>query len=140
MLNSNTFKMYTNKNNYSLNFEFLNINFFFFLVLQKYNLISVYFFIVDKILYKNKSNHTELIFVNSLKTDIHYFITNKFFKKTKSLSSIFSNCIWIERELRELNEINYITLNDNRKLLLNYNYNNIISYNNYNNIINDLNI
>jgi len=93
MLNSNTFKMSTNKNNYSLNFEFLNINFFFFLVLQKYNLISVYFFIVDKILYKNKSNHTELIFVNSLKTDIHYFITNKFFKKTKSLSSIFSNCI-----------------------------------------------
>lgn len=47
---------------------------------------------------------------------------------------------WIEREIKEFNQINFINLIDSRKLLLNYNYNLNLDYSNYNNIINDLKI
>ena len=45
-----------------------------------------------------------------------------------------------ERENKEFNNIFFQNLNDTRKLLSNYNYNKNLQYNNFNNIINDINI
>lgn len=61
-------------------------------------------------------------------------------KNIQSISSVYSGNSWIEREVREFNKIFFVNLNDTRKLLLSYNYNDTLHYNNYNNIINDINI
>ena len=51
-------------------------------------------------------------------------------KNLTSVSNIYySNC-WVERELKEINKINFINLKDSRKLLLNYNYNSELVYSN----------
>ena len=70
--------------------------------------------------------------------DYQILIESKIKSNFNSLSSIYSGASWIERELKESNTILYTNLNDSRKLLLNYNLNDSIQYNNYNNIINDL--
>ena len=46
----------------------------------------------------------------------------------------------MERELKESNNIFFLNLIDNRKLLFNYNYNNNLEYNHFNSIINDIKI
>jgi Ni,Fe-hydrogenase III component G len=57
-----------------------------------------------------------------------------------SISKIYFGNTWVERELKEFNNIYFIGLIDNRKLLSNYNYNNKLNYNQFNSIINDLKI
>jgi Ni,Fe-hydrogenase III component G len=48
--------------------------------------------------------------------------------------------LWCEREVREFNKVNYVNLTDTRKLLSNYNYNENLQYNNFNNILNDIKV
>jgi Ni,Fe-hydrogenase III component G len=57
-----------------------------------------------------------------------------------SISKIYFGNTWVERELKEFNNIYFIGLIDSRKLLSNYNYNNKLNYNQFNSIISDLKI
>lgn len=57
-----------------------------------------------------------------------------------SISNIYKSFGWVERELKESNNLVFKGLKDSRKLLLNYNYNINNHYINYNNIINDIKI
>ena len=55
-----------------------------------------------------------------------------------SISNVYKSNVWVERELKEFNDIFYFNMNDSRKLLLNYNYNKVLPYSQYNNIIEDI--
>ena len=76
-------------------------------------------------------NHQSIFF------DYQVTSVTKINKKINSISKINKGSTWSEREDRELNNTNYIDLLDSRKLLLNYNYNSEVSYNGFNQIVND---
>lgn len=57
-----------------------------------------------------------------------------------STSQIYRGNTWIERESKEFSGIFFTNLLDNRKLLLNYNYNHDLQYNQFSNVIGDINI
>jgi Ni,Fe-hydrogenase III component G len=72
--------------------------------------------------------------------DLQLLVEFNFKNKIDSLSKIYSGNTWIERELKESNDVFFLDLLDNRKLLSNYNYNFTLEYNHYNSIINDIKI
>jgi hypothetical protein len=86
----------------------------------------------------NKNNY--YIALQTFFFDLQIFINIKFTNYLTSLSSVYSGNTWVERELKEFNEVYFINLIDNRKLLSNYNYNNNLQYNQFNNIVNDIKI
>jgi len=121
------------------NIFFIKLHFFFnFFCINKKNLNSLYFYILDCCVIKNANLYLYYIGYQSFFFDYQILIESKFKNLTNSLSYIYSGISWIERELKESNNFFYLNLNDSRKLLLNYNYSNSIEYNNYNHIINDL--
>ena len=126
---------YSNNNNI---FFIKLFNFFNFFCINKKNLNSLYFYILDCTIVNCFNSNLYYIGYQSYFFDYQILIESKFTKITNSISFIYPGISWIERELKESNDIFYLNLNDSRKLLLNYNYINSIQYNNYNNIINDL--
>lgn len=63
-----------------------------------------------------------------------------FYNNLQSISQIYCGNTWVEREIREFYNILFFNLLDSRKLLSNYNYNHNLEYNQFNNIIYDINI
>jgi hypothetical protein len=110
-----------------------NTNFLFFLI-NKYNLNSLFFYIVDSLVVKN----IYYITYQSFFYDFKILVKSRFKRNIKSLSRIYGNMIWSERENKEFNKVFFLNLKDSRKLLSNYNYNNHNNYNNYSTIINDI--
>lgn len=53
------------------------------------------------------------------RTNIHTVIALKDFS-LNSVSSVYQSCIWLERELSDFTNINFIGLTDTRRLLLDY--------------------
>ena len=98
----------------------------------------LYFYILDCTIINSLNLNLYYIGYQSLFFDYQILIESKFDNLTYSLSNIYSGASWVERELKETNNVFFFNLNDSRKLLLNYNYSNSIQYNNFNNIINDL--
>ncbi len=121
-----------NSNTYVISINSTNL---FFLINSK-NLSSVYFYILDGCICKN----TLFISYQSFFFDFKVLINIKFKDVLKSITNSNYGFSWVERELREFNNVSFFGLNDTRKLLSNYTYENTLSYNNYNNIINDLNL
>ena len=109
-----------------------------FFYINKKNLNCLYFYLLDMTIINNYKFNMYYIAFQSIFFDYQILIESKIKSNFNSLSSIYSGASWIERELKESNTILYTNLNDSRKLLLNYNLNDSIQYNNYNNIINDL--
>ena len=72
--------------------------------------------------------------------DLQIFVNINIIEKLSSLSKLYFGNTWIERELKENNEILFKNLTDNRKLLSNYNYNKSLEYNQFNSLINDIKI
>jgi hypothetical protein len=65
------------------------------------------------------TNYTDLLFFSKWNASIRLLLlsnTNKF----ESVSSIYYNAIWLEREISELFDLNISNLRDTRKLLLEY--------------------
>lgn len=137
-LNSFSFK-YSNLNNiYYINIKEKYLYFFF--LINKYNLNTLNFYNLDITNYKIINEYKYFIAYQSIFFDFKILIDTKFLKYTQSLSTINKGTLWLERENKEFSLIQYQNLNDTRKLLSNYNYNNNIQYNQFNNIINDLKI
>ena len=105
--------------------------FFFF---NKKNIYTSLFYILDILYNVNSIKISYQSFFFDLKVLINFKTINKYY----SLSNIYNSCIWLEREFKEINNINIVNLKDYRKLLYNYNYNKKFKYNNYSNIISDL--
>lgn len=140
ILNSNiiNFKYSYNNINYILNLS--EIYFYFFFLLNKKNLNTLNFYFLDIMLIKNANNLNYYAIYQSYFFDFKLLIETKFSKYITSVSTLYSGILWVEREVKEFSQSQYINLIDSRKLLSNYNYNNELLYNNYNNIINDLNL
>lgn len=140
ILNSNiiNFKYSYNNTNYILNLS--EIYFYFFFLLNKKNLNTLNFYFLDIMLIKNANNLNYYAIYQSYFFDFKLLIETKFSKYITSVSTLYSGILWVEREVKEFSQSQYINLIDSRKLLSNYNYNNELLYNNYNNIINDLNL
>lgn len=88
----------------------------------KYN--DVYF-PVDMCFYKNLENRNLIVGFSSYFTNNYYRLVFSFEKNYEtinflSISSIYSGFTWVERELSELNEINFLNLKDGRRLLTDY--------------------
>ena len=113
---------------------------YYFFLLNKKNTSNLNFYITDLTMFNNKTLNTYLIVYQSIFYDYKLLIQTSFKTNIQSLSSIYKGSLWIERETKEFNSINYLNMLDSRKLLSNYNYNTTLEYNNFNNIINDLKI
>lgn len=134
-LSNITFKYY-----YFNNIFFIKLlNFYYFFLVNRYNLNSMLFYNLDASIVKGKDNNY-FIALQTFFFDLQILIQVNFNKYLTSLSKVYSGNTWIERELKEFNEVYFINLNDNRKLLSNYNYNNSLQYNQFNNIVNDIKI
>lgn len=137
-LNNVRFKYSLLSNSYILSIS--EVYFYFFFLLNKKNLNTLNFYILDILTFNVKGTHSYYVNYQSLFFDFKILIETFFTKHAVSLSKVYFGSLWIERETKEFNQLNYTNLTDTRKLLLNYNYNSSLNYNNYNNILNDLNI
>lgn len=127
----------TYKYSYTNNIFFFNLNFNWFynyFIINKYNLNTTYFYILD-MLYLNNNVY---ISSQSFFFDIKILIESNIENFIQSISKIYPGCLWLEREMKEFSDITIFNLKDTRKLLTNYGYNKDMVYTNYNNIINDL--
>ena len=135
----------------SINFKYSQINniyyinikenfIYFFFLLNKHNVNSLNFYNLDITNYKLINNYKYFIAYQSIFFDFKILLDTTIFKNIKSISTINKGSLWLERENKEFSSIQYLNLNDSRKLLSNYNYNDAINYNQFNNIINDLKI
>lgn len=131
--------------NYSLvnntyNIKVTNDTLYYFFLINKKNTNTLNFYVLDIVTYLYTIWHKYFIAYQSIFFDYKILIETTFKKNTKSISSIYNGVLWVERETKEFNEIQYTNLLDTRKLLSNYNYNQNLEYNNFNSIINDLKI
>lgn len=124
---------------YNLNIKLYIINDLYLISLFiKKNLFNNIPFIVDYV-YLN-TNYLFIIF------NTYFFINNFNFiyinkKKVKSINNIYSNSLWLEREIKEFNNIFFFFSKDSRRLLLDYTIKiNNNNNNNNNNIFYDINI
>jgi len=112
------------------------INYYYFFLISKKNLNNMLFSNLDATI----QERNYYISVQTFFFDLKFFIEIKFKNYLFSLSSIYSGNTWTERELKESNEVFFINLADNRKLLSNYNYNDKIEYNQFNTMVGDIKI
>ena len=138
-----------NINNLNFKYSYLNNIFFlkldskfyyYFFLLNNKNINTLNFYILDILNYKNINLNNYFVSYQSIFFDFKLLVETQFEKRISSLSKIYKGSLWIERETKEFSSIEYNNLIDSRKLLSNYNYNNNLQYNNFNNIINDLKI
>lgn len=137
-VNSSTFKFSQLNNIYYINVK-ENFLYFFFL-LNKNNINSLNFYNLDVTNYKIINKYKYFISYQSIFFDFKILIDSTVSKPITSLSTVNKGTLWLERENKEFSLLQYTNLNDTRKLLSNYNYNNSIQYNQFNSIINDLKI
>lgn len=137
-INCSTFKFSQLNNIYYINIK-ENYLYFFFL-LNKNNLTSLNFYNLDITNYKIINKYKYFVSYQSIFFDFKILIDSTINNPIHSLSTINKGSLWLERENKEFSSLQYTNLNDTRKLLSNYNYNNSIQYNQFNSIINDLKI
>ena len=152
-------KIITNNNLWWLDFSILNlnnikfkyfyfsnifyiklINFFFFFLINKNNINNMLFYNLDSLIFNNNINDKYICGVQTMFFDLQVLLEINFNNKLTSLSGIYSGNTWLEREMKEMGNITFLNLLDNRKLLSNYNYNNNLEYTHFNSIINDIKI
>ena len=135
-LNSINFKYFYSNNIFSIKLK----NFYYFFLINKFNINSTYFYNLDATIVNKIVNKTYVISTQTFFYDLQLLLNINVANNVLSISKIYFGNTWVERELKEFNNIYFIGLIDNRKLLSNYNYNNKLNYNQFNSIINDLKI
>ena len=135
-LNSINFKYFYSNNIFSIKLK----NFYYFFLINKFNINSTYFYNLDATIVNKIVNKTYVISTQTFFYDLQLLLNINVANNVLSISKIYFGNTWVERELKEFNNIYFIGLIDNRKLLSNYNYNNKLNYNQFNCIINDLKI
>ena len=101
---------------------------------------NMFFYNLYAVICSKNSLNNYFIGIQTFFFDLQIFAEITFKDKLDSLSKVYSGNTWMERELKESNNIFFLNLIDNRKLLFNYNYNNNLEYNHFNSIINDIKI
>lgn len=95
-----------------------------FFLLQRLDLPQRLAHVVDGAQFSSSSNTWVLQYnLNVMLTDDRTTVntsvnSNKFY--LSSVSSVFKSCVWLERELSDFTNINFIGLSDTRRLLLDY--------------------
>jgi len=135
-LNSINFKYFYSNNIFSIKLK----NFYYFFLINKFNTNSTYFYNLDATILNKVVNKSYVISTQTFFYDLQLLLNINVANNVLSVSKIYFGNTWIERELKEFNNIYFIGLIDNRKLLSNYNYNNKLNYNQFNSIISDLKI
>jgi len=140
ILNSNTIKFSYQLSDNTFFFHITTRTYPFFIYFLKFLPQSNLFQVLDltniSLTQKNELCSIYQSVFNNLKLCIIFPIINQIFSST----NIFKSNTWLERELKEFSVINIQNLIDTRKLLLNYNYNNTLKFNQYSSIISDINI
>lgn len=136
---NNTIFLFSKTNNiYYLNLQ--NSFLYYMHLFNKFSLNGTKFFTLDKTVENCNLKKNYYVAIRSIFFDFQLLIKISTSEKIQSVSNVYNGDLWIERELREMNNIHYKNLQDSRKLLLNYNYNQQLQYNQYNNIIEDIQI
>jgi len=135
-LNSINFKYFYSNNIFSIKLK----NFYYFFLINKFNINSTYFYNLDATILNKVVNKSYVISTQTFFYDLQLLLNINVANSVLSISKIYFGNTWVERELKEFNNIYFIGLIDNRKLLSNYNYNNKLNYNQFNSIISDLKI
>jgi Ni,Fe-hydrogenase III component G len=135
-LNSINFKYFYSNNIFSIKLK----NFYYFFLINKFNINSTYFYNLDATILNKIVNKTYVISTQTFFYDLQLLLNINVANNVLSISKIYFGNTWVERELKEFNNVYFIGLIDNRKLLSNYNYNNKLNYNQFNSIVNDLKI
>jgi len=135
-LNSINFKYFYSNNIFSIKLK----NFYYFFLINKFNINSTYSYNLDATILNKIVNKTYVISTQTFFYDLQLLLNINVANNVLSISKIYFGNTWVERELKEFNNIYFIGLIDNRKLLSNYNYNNKLNYNQFNSIISDLKI
>lgn len=140
ILNTNNIDFNYSKENNIFFLQLSSVYYYYFFLLNKKNLSSPLFSNLDSVLISYTDNNNYYCVSQSMFSDFKIIVNILVGRNIQSISGVYSGNSWIEREVREFNKIFFINLNDTRKLLLNYNYNDTLYYNNYNNIVNDINV
>lgn len=125
----------TKLTNFNINLIVLNSWLNIYIIFLKYNslfyksmLIDINIFDYNKYITLNNNKKINLnciiyiflIFNLNIKISIFSFISE--IQKINSISNIFQNALWVERELSEMFGINFLNKLDTRNLLLDYSY------------------
>lgn len=88
----------------------------------KYTFKPLFLFCLDYFLYKNIKSFNSIISFASLFSPLRINIFVKLFNKKTlpTLSSLFINVIWLEREIIDFSNITIYNLKDTRRLMLDY--------------------
>ena len=135
-LNNINFKYFYFNNIFSLKLK----NFYYFFLINKFNLNSNYFYNLDGTILDKAVNKTYVLSIQTFFYDLQILLNINIINNALSISKNYFGNTWIERELKEFNNIYFIGLTDNRKLLSNYNYNSKLAYNQFNSMLNDIKI
>ncbi len=121
--------------NFQINLVVLNTWFYVFIIFIKYNslfykttLIDMNTFDYNKniLLLNNKKMSLNCIIYNfylyKYELKLNFFSFSSELKALNSISFFFNNALWLERELSEMFNINFLNKLDNRNLLLDYSY------------------
>lgn len=112
--------------------------YFYFFLLNRKNVNTLLFSNLDAVIVKSADNNNYYLSAQTIFFDFKFLIITKFNNYLQSITQIYPGNTWIERELREFNKTTFLNLVDTRKLLSNYNYESELSYNQFNEIINDI--
>lgn len=135
----NTLFMYLKESNIFI-LQIQQMYYYYFSLITKNNLNILYFYNLDGTLVNLNNQNVHYLVIQSIVADYKVLIKTSLHSALCSLSQIYPGNTWIEREIREFYSIFFINLCDSRKLLSNYNYNKNLNYNQFNQILSDINI
>lgn len=151
LYSNNTISLNFLKTSYLLNINFFNIQTNKFthmttILHLRYSFNPLFFGSLEMFLYKNFDSYIFLAnfesFLSTFRINIYTLLNSKLL--LPSLSKLFSNTIWLEREILDFSNITFFNLVDTRRLLIDYTQkrqypsNTIIYDYTYNHFINDL--
>lgn len=123
------------------NIFFVNISqsfYYFFFLINKRNSNGLLLLNLDAVILKSTPKNYYYLATQTVFGDYRILTCIKFINYIQSISQVFAGNTWIERELKEFNEVIFLNLIDTRKLLSNYNYETDLNYTHFNEIVNDI--
>lgn len=136
ILNTNFNKFLINKTNNYHYFLINNAHIYVYFLLNRNHVNTLFFINLDSAIVKElkKCYYT----LQTVFFDYKMLLTTTYNTNIISITTLYNGNVWLERELKEMNNVEFLYLTDTRKLLLNYTYDDTLLYNNYNTIINEV--
>lgn len=138
ILNKSILKFNYNKKHNVFYLNAKNSYFYYMLLINKNHFTTLILNNLDGVINLENYNNVYYFTLQSFFYDYKFFITLKSKSYFFSTANIYKGNTWLEREAKEHSLINFINLEDSRKLLSNYSYSTDLMYNSYNEIIGDI--